>query len=89
MNLESFGPIRLYGQLITLVMNDKNSWRKVANILNYTRRIVTPRGFVDPENARRSAIEYATQAIKDCHMPDNVKAALKVGMNREFGFTLD
>lgn len=84
---QSLGPIKFYGNLIAIV--DKHSWRKVANILNYTRRIVTPRGFVDPENARRSAIEYATQAIKDCHMPDDVKAALKVGMNREFGFTLD
>jgi hypothetical protein len=48
---------------------------------------MTPRGFVYPENARKSADEYAKQAIIDCHMPEPVKSALKVGMAREFGFT--
>jgi hypothetical protein len=50
---------------------------------------MTPRGFVDPENARKSADEYAKQAIVDCHMPEPVKSALKVGMAREFSFTFN
>lgn len=86
-DLQSLGPIKFYGTLIPLL--DKHSWRKCSNILSYTRLILTPRIFVDPTNARNSATEYARQAIVDCHMPENVKAALKVGMNREFGFTFD
>jgi len=84
-DLQSLGPIKFYGTLLPLL--DKHSWRKCSNILSYTRRIMTPRGFVDPENARRSADEYAKQAIVDCHMPEPIKAALKVGMAREFSFT--
>lgn len=84
-DLQSIGPLKFYGTLIPLL--DKHSWRKCSNILNYTRLVLTPRGFVDPENARKSAVEYARQAIVDCHMTDAVKAALKVGMTREFGIT--
>lgn len=84
---QSLGPLKFYGNLVAIA--DKHSWRKCSNILSYTRRIMTPRGFVDPENARRSADEYAKQAIVDCHMPEPVKSALKVGMAREFSFTFN
>ena len=87
-HIESFGPIKFYGNLIALTLSDKNSWRKVSNILNYTRVIMTPRLTVDPTAQRVSAYEYTSQAIKDCKMPENVKDALKVGMKREFGFEL-
>lgn len=86
-DLQSLGSLRFYGTLIPLL--DKHSWRKCSNILSYTRLILTPRIFVDPSNARKSAIEYATQAIIDCHMTEQVKAALRLGMSREFGFTFD
>ena len=88
-HIESFGPIKYYGSLIFLVMNDKHSWRKVANILNYTRVIMTPRLVIDPTAQRVSAYDYAVNAIKACKMPENVKAALKSGMQREFGFVID
>jgi hypothetical protein len=87
-NVESFGPIKFYGNLIALTLSDRNSWRKVSNLLNYTRVIMTPREVIDPIAQRNSAFEYANQAIKDCKMPENIKSALKVGIKREFGFEL-
>ena len=84
-DLQSLGSIRFYGTLIPLL--DKHSWRKCSNILNYTRRLIIPRFCVDPTNARNSAIEYAKQAIVDCHMSEPIKEALKIGMAREFNFT--
>jgi hypothetical protein len=88
-NIQSFGPVKFYGRLIPLVINDKYSWRKVSNILRSTREMVKPRECVHPANARKSATEYSQQAIKDCRMPEPVKTALKVGMIREFSFTFN
>ena len=88
-HIESFGPLKYYGRLIPLVLNDKNSWRKISNILSTVRRIMVRRLVVDPTAQRVSAFNYVSQAIKDCKMPDNVKAAFKDGLNREFGFVID
>lgn len=88
-HIESFGPIKYYGNLIPLVLNDKNSWRKISNILSTVRRIMTRRLVVDPAAQRVSAFNYVNQALKDCKMPDNVKAAFKNGLKSEFGFVLD
>jgi hypothetical protein len=72
-------------------MLDKHSWRKCVNILSYTRRVINPHpdSLVDREMARKSADEYAKQAIVDCRMPEPVKSALKIGMAREFSFTFN
>lgn len=89
-DIQSLGPIKFYGSLVPLL--DKHSWRKTANILNYTRRMLnyTKRFQVlYPEKALASAAEYSEQAIKDCKMPDQVKSALKTGMAREFSFTFN
>ncbi|MHC4048255.1 hypothetical protein, partial [Bradyrhizobium sp. 23AC] len=66
---------------------EKNLWRKCANLLNNVRRDLRPWSFVDPTNQKREAEKYARHALKDTHLPDDVKTALKSGMSVEFGFT--
>lgn len=86
--LESFGAIKHYRNLILLVEKNNNHWRKVANMLLTIRTILHPYSHIHPDNQRASAKEYAIQSLKDTKLPDHVKEELKKGINSEFKFEL-
>ncbi len=85
-NLSSFGSLENYKEVISLVEHDKTLWRKVANLLNNTRRDLRPWPMVDRENQVKSVNQYIRKAFKDTKLPAGVVAALKLGINREFKF---
>ena len=83
--LESFGAIKHYRDLILLVQHDRYLWQKVAHILNKLRRHLHPWAFVDRTNQIKSAREYLLQALNDTKMPGEVKCLLQRGIYTEFG----
>lgn len=85
-NLESFGSLDHYKEVITLVKDNKWQWRKVANLLNNIRRDLRPWDVVDRDTQKESVRQYIRKALKDTKLPAGVMAALKLGINREFGY---
>ena len=88
-NIQSFGSIKHYRDLIILVEHNKYLWRKISNILNNTRRDLRPWAVVHRPTQVAEANKYAVQALKDTRMLDEAKILLKRGMETEFGFTFD
>jgi len=85
-NLSSFGSLDNYNEVISLVKDDSVLWRKVANLLNNTRRDLRDWPMVDKTNQRESVKKYIRKAFTDTKLPAGVVAALKLGINREFKF---
>lgn len=85
-HLESFGSVTYYRKLIILTNRNDEFWRKVAHILNKTRRDLRSWDVVDKETQKKEAEKYVQQAIRDTKLPDQIKDALKEGMTMEFGF---
>jgi hypothetical protein len=88
-HLESFGKLDLYLETISLVKHDRNLWRKVANILNNLRNQLRVWPHIAMENQVASAKQYLGKALVDTKMSEPVREALKIGINREFGFQFE
>ena len=88
-NLESFGAIRHYRNLILTVKDNPYLWHKVAHILNKLRRDLRPWPMVDRENQLREGEKYVTQALKDSKLPRDVKIFMILGIMSEFGFKFE
>jgi len=88
-HLESFGKLDLYLETISLVKYNRHLWRKVANILNNLRHDLRVLEWTPKENQVKCAKEYLSKSLVDTKMPDEVRTALKTGINREFGFTFE
>jgi hypothetical protein len=85
-HIESFGPVKFYGRLIPLIVNNRHQWRKVARMLVKLRFNAQQRGWVCRETQLESAQAYVQQALKDTILPEYVKAPLRWGIASEFGF---
>jgi hypothetical protein len=88
-NLESFGSIKHYRSLILAVKDNKELWRKVANILNNLRRDTRPWPMVHRPTQLKVAEEYVVKALKDTRLPRDIKIYLIVGIMSEFGFKFE
>jgi hypothetical protein len=86
--LESFGTMTFYGQLINIVRHNKHHWRKVARFLQKIRRQLKPWPMVDPVAQHECAHDIIVQSLKDTKLPDEIKEALKYGMRFEFKMIL-
>lgn len=85
-HLESFGPARRYQEVILLVEDDRHSWRKIARLLNRTRRQLRPWSFVCRQNQFEQARNDVLQSLRDTRLTNQVKNALMRAMNIEFEF---
>jgi len=88
-NLQSFGSMKHYRDLIILIEHNKYLWRKISNILNNTRRDLHPWPVVHRATQVAEANKYAVQALKDTKLPEEAKILLRRGMETEFGFTFE
>ena len=88
-NIESFGSINHYRELILRIKDNKFLWRKVARILNKLRLDLRPWVVVDRATQLEVAKKYVIQALNDSVLPEDVKIFMKRGMESEFGFTFE
>jgi hypothetical protein len=84
--LESFGSMAFYGNVINVVRHNREWWRKVSRMLNKLRRRLHPWPSVDRETQLAYAYKDIVQSLKDTRLPIDVIENLKKGMEYEFHF---